>query len=80
MKKLVEPTVSLDVRHIACPPGLWVIIPPLRNGDVGDVVEVLTTDPKDKQDISNWAKKAGHELLYAVREQDYERIAVRKMR
>lgn len=73
-------TVSLDVRHIACPPGLWVIIPPLRQGDIGDIVEVLTTDPKDKDDIAKWIKKTGHELLYVRCEQDYERIAVRKMK
>lgn len=76
----VKPTVSVDVRHVACPPGLWVIIPPLRNGDVGDIVEVLTTDPKDKEDIKEWVKRAGHELLSVVKEEDYERILVKKAR
>ena len=77
---MMKPAVTVDVRRIACPPGLWVLVPALRDGEIGDVVEVLTTDPKDKDDIATWVKKVGHEILYVIREQDYDRIAVRKTR
>ena len=49
----------LDVRHIACPPALWILIPVMKSALNGEVIQILTTDPHDKDDIRRWLKKIG---------------------
>ena len=68
----------LDVRHIACPPALWILIPVMKSALNGEVIQILTTDPHDKDDIRRWLKKIGGGTVNAIPEQGYERILVRK--
>lgn len=68
----------LDVRHIACPPALWVLIPIMKNAENGKVIQILTTDPHDKDDIKHWFQKIGGGIVNVIPEEGYERILVRK--
>ena len=73
--KRIEP---LDVRHIACPPALWVLIPVMKRSGDGEVIQILTTDPHDKEDIARWVRKVGSGVVNVVSEKGYDRIIVRK--
>ena len=44
---------------------------------MGDVSELLATDPAAKADITAWTQKSGNELVGIVDEQGYARITVR---
>ena len=73
-------TRTIDARGSYCPGPLMELIRGIREGQVGDVLAVLSTDRGSKVDIPKWVEKAGHRLL-GVEEQDgFDRIIVEKAR
>ncbi|MGZ5128725.1 MAG: sulfurtransferase TusA family protein [Actinomycetota bacterium] len=75
-----EVTRSIDARGMACPGPLMTLIGAIREGQVGDVIEVLSSDEGSKSDIPAWVQKAQHELLEVVEEDGYARFVIRKAR
>jgi len=75
-----EVTRSIDARGMACPGPLMTLIGAIREGQVGDVIEVLSSDEGSKSDIPAWVTKAQHELLEVVEEGGYARFVIRKAR
>lgn len=71
---------SIDARGMPCPGPLMSLIGAIREGRVGDVIEVLSSDEGSKTDIPAWVAKAGHELLGIVGEGAHARFIVRKVR
>jgi tRNA 2-thiouridine synthesizing protein A len=56
------------------------LIGAIRQGQVGQVFEVLSSDEGSKTDIPAWVAKAKHELVAVVGEDGYARFVVRKAR
>jgi TusA-related sulfurtransferase len=75
-----EITRSIDARGMACPGPLMALIGAIRNGQVGDVYEVLSSDQGSQTDIPAWVAKAQHELVEVVPEDGYARFVIRKAR
>jgi TusA-related sulfurtransferase len=75
-----EVTRSIDARGMACPGPLMTLIGAIREGQVGDVIEVLSSDEGSKSDIPAWVQKAQHEMLEVVEEDGYARFVIRKAR
>jgi TusA-related sulfurtransferase len=80
MQASVEVTTSIDGRGMPCPGPLMSLIGAIRQGTVGDLIEVLSSDEGSKSDIPAWVAKAGHELIEVVDEDGYARFVVRKVR
>ena len=75
-----EITRSIDARGIACPGPLMALIGAIRQAQVGDVIEVLSSDEGSKSDIPAWVEKASHELIEIDPEDGYARFMIRKAR
>lgn len=75
-----EVTRSIDARGMACPGPLMTLIGAIREGQVGDLIEVLSSDEGSKTDIPAWVTKAQHELVEVVAEDGYSRFVIRKAR
>jgi TusA-related sulfurtransferase len=73
-------TRSIDARGMPCPGPLMSLIGAIREGQVGDVIEVLSSDEGSKTDIPAWVNKAGHELVEVVEDGRYARFVVKKVR
>jgi len=73
-------TTTIDARGMPCPGPLMSLIGAIRQGQIGDVIDVLSSDEGSKTDIPAWVAKAGHELLETVPEDGYTRFVVRKAR
>jgi tRNA 2-thiouridine synthesizing protein A len=71
---------TIDARGMPCPGPLMNLIGAIRQGQVGQVFEVLSSDEGSKTDIPAWVAKAKHELLELVPLDGYARIVVRKAR
>ena len=71
---------SIDARGMACPGPLMNLIGAIRQGQTGQVFEVLSSDEGSKTDIPAWVAKAGHELVATLPEDGYARFIVRKAR
>jgi len=76
----VQITKSIDARGMACPGPLMNLIGAIRQGQVGDVFEVLSSDAGSKTDIPAWVAKAKHELVEVREEDGFARFIVRKAR
>ena len=71
---------SIDARGMPCPGPLMSLIGAIRQGAVGDVIEVLSSDEGSNTDIPAWLQKSGHELVEVVEEDGFARFVVRKVR
>lgn len=75
-----EITRSIDARGMACPGPLMSLIGAIRQGAVGDVYEVLSSDTGSTTDIPLWVAKAKHELVKVVPDAGFTRFVIRKAR
>jgi TusA-related sulfurtransferase len=80
MTTAAEITRSIDARGMPCPGPLMSLIGAIREGTVGDVIEVLSSDEGSKTDIPAWVQKARHELVDVIADDGFARFVVRKAR
>ena len=73
-------TKSIDARGMACPGPLLALIGAIRQGQVGDTFEVISSDAGSRTDIPAWTQKAKHELVDVIEEPGFARFVVRKAR
>ena len=73
-------TTSIDARGMPCPGPLMSLIGAIREGTVGETIEVLSSDEGSKTDIPAWVAKAGHELVGVTDDDEYSRFVIRKVR
>jgi tRNA 2-thiouridine synthesizing protein A len=71
---------AIDARGMACPGPLMNLIGAIRQGQVGQTFEVLSSDEGSKTDIPAWVAKAKQEMVEVVSENGYARFVVRKAR
>jgi TusA-related sulfurtransferase len=71
-------TKTVDARNTFCPGPLMELISYMKHAQVGDVIELLSTDTGSANDIPEWAKKVGHEMLSIEQAGDTWHIKVRK--
>ena len=76
----VQVDKTIDARGMACPGPLMNLIGAIRQGQVGQVFEVLSSDQGSKTDIPAWVSKAKHELVEVVQDTGYTHFIVRKAR
>jgi TusA-related sulfurtransferase len=71
---------SIDARGMPCPGPLMSLIGAIREGAVGDTIEVLSSDEGSRTDIPAWVEKAGHELVEVVEDDGFAHFVIRKAR
>jgi tRNA 2-thiouridine synthesizing protein A len=76
----IKPTTVVDSRGTMCPGPITDLFRAYRNANIGDVIELLATDPAAKSDTKAWAKRSGNEIIAVIDEKDYIRIQVRVVR
>jgi TusA-related sulfurtransferase len=71
---------TIDARGSYCPGPLMELIRGIREGAVGDVLAVWSTDSGSRVDIPKWVEKAGHRLVGIESRDGYDEIIVEKQR
>jgi TusA-related sulfurtransferase len=67
----------VDSRGSFCPGPITDLFKAYRSAQLGDIIELLATDPAARADVTAWAQKSGNELLDIIDEQGYIRIVVK---
>ena len=81
MQTLTPPvTRTVDARGSYCPGPLMELIRAIREGQVGDLIAVYSSDAGSKMDIPKWVEKAGHRLVGVETRDGYDEIVVEKLR
>jgi tRNA 2-thiouridine synthesizing protein A len=70
----------VDARGSYCPGPLMELIRAIREGKVGDLIAVYSSDAGSKMDIPKWVEKAGHRLVGVEARDGYDEIVVEKQR
>ena len=73
----VKPTTVVDSRGTMCPGPITDLFRAYRNANIGDIIELLATDPAAKSDTEAWTKRSGNEIIAVIDEKDYIRIQIR---
>ncbi len=76
----VPTTRTVDARGSYCPGPLMELIRAIREGEVGDVIAVWSSDAGSRMDIPKWIEKAGHRLVGIEAREGYDEIIVEKLR
>lgn len=69
---------TIDARGAFCPGPLMELIANLKLHEIGDEIEVLSTDKGSAMDIPAWVEKVKHEMVRIEQEGDVWHIVVRK--
>lgn len=68
----------IDARGTYCPGPLMELIAGMKQANVGDELEVLSTDEGSAADIPEWINKVGHEMVDTTQDGDVWHVVVRK--
>jgi len=69
---------KIDARGAFCPGPLMELIAGLKLIQIGDEIEVWSTDKGSAKDIPEWVAKVRHEMVGVSQEGDHWSIVVRK--
>lgn len=69
---------TIDARGAYCPGPLMELIATLKLHEIGDEIEVLSTDKGSAMDIPAWVDKVKHEMVGIEQQGDVWHIVVRK--
>jgi tRNA 2-thiouridine synthesizing protein A len=73
-------TRTVDARGSFCPGPLMELIRAIREGQIGDVIAVLSSDKGSRIDIPKWVEKAGHRLISVESHDRFDQIIIEKAR
>lgn len=68
----------VDARGSFCPGPLMELIAHIKMAEIGDELEVLSSDKGSAADIPEWVNKVGHEFLGTTEEGGVWHIRVRR--
>ncbi len=69
---------TIDARGAFCPGPLMELIAKLKLVQIGDEIEVLSSDKGSAADIPEWVNKVHHEMVGVAQQDGYWSIVVRK--
>lgn len=70
----------VDARNTFCPGPLMELISHMKQADVGETLELLSTDQGTATDVPEWVDKVGHEIVSSEKVDDVWHIKVRKVK
>ncbi len=76
----VKPDHTLDCKGLSCPMPILKLAKEIKNIEVGQVLELLGTDPGSKTDVPRWCEKTGNEFLETTEESGVYKYYIRKVK
>jgi len=70
----------VDARNTFCPGPLMELIAFMKRADIGDQLELLSTDDGSANDVPQWVAKVGHELVGNEKIDNVWDITVKKVK
>jgi tRNA 2-thiouridine synthesizing protein A len=68
----------VDARGSFCPGPLMELIAAMKMAQVGETIELLSTDKGSAADVPEWIHKVGHEMVETSQDGNVWHITVRK--
>ncbi len=71
---------TLDAKGLYCPGPVLETAKNIKQINVGEVLEVIATDPAAKPDIEAWARRTGNQILDITQEGGVTRILIKRVK
>lgn len=71
---------TLDAKGLYCPGPVLETAKAMKQINIGEVLEVLATDPAAKPDIEAWARRTGNQILDIKQEGGVTKILVKRVK
>jgi tRNA 2-thiouridine synthesizing protein A len=71
---------TVDACRTFCPGPMMELIAALKQSQVGDEIELLSSDKGSLADVPAWVDKVGHRLVSVEHRIDHWSLVVRKMK
>lgn len=68
----------VDAKNTFCPGPLMELIANMKQAEVGDELEVLSTDEGSANDIPEWIEKVGHAMVETFQTEGVWHVVVKK--
>jgi len=68
----------IDARGSFCPGPLMELIRAIKEAEIGDTLELLSSDKGTAQDVPEWVAKVGHEMVGSEEKDGVWHLYVRK--
>ena len=76
----VKADQTLDCSGLSCPMPILKLAKGIKNIDVGQVLEMLATDPGSKTDVPAWCEKTGNEFIESDEEKGTFKYYIRRVK
>ena len=70
--------LTVDAKGLQCPLPIIRVKKGISTVDIGDILEVWTTDPGSLADFKAWTKSTGHQLVRVEGEESPFRFLIRR--
>lgn len=77
---MINPVKIVDARGSYCPGPLMELIANMKFAEIGDVLELLSSDRGSAADVPEWIDKVGHEMVSSEESNGVLHIRVRKVK
>ncbi len=75
---MVDIDMTLDCQGLSCPMPIVKLNATIKKIEVGQVLEMIGTDPGSKKDVPLWCKRKGNELLETIEEGGIFRFIIQR--
>ena len=70
---------TMDLKGLPCPMPVVKVSQGIKDVEVGQVLEAITTDPGSLADFPAWAKTSGNEIIKTVQEDGTIRFFIKRL-
>lgn len=80
MSNEIKADKTMDLKGLPCPQPVIKVSKGIKEIQVGQVLEAITTDPGALADFSAWARTSGNEILKTEQETGLIRFFIKRMK
>jgi TusA-related sulfurtransferase len=79
MAEDIKADKTMDLKGLPCPMPVVKVSKGIKEIELGQVIEALTTDPGSLTDFPAWARTSGNEILKTDQDGDVIRFYIKRM-
>lgn len=78
MTEAMKADKTMDLKGLPCPMPVVKVSKGIKDVEIGQVLEAVTTDPGSLADFPAWARTSGNEILDTVQEDGLIRFFIKR--
>ena len=80
MSEEIKVSKTMDLKGLACPQPVIKVSKGIKEIEVGQVLEAITTDPGSLADFPAWARTSGNEIMKTDQESGLIKFLIKRLK